>query len=286
MPRPAAGSVGVVRLGEYVPAAVVLVHPRGTSRARRGVVGVVYANQLAEGVVGVRRHFAIARLRGNISPAVVLVGEVHRVRPRALRNPRHQRRGGVRSIPAPDECVSRQVRSRAVGQAPGADSPQLVARVGHLVLRIVKLHLGHAVVAVVGVGRFVALVRPAVAELFAEAVEVGLLGVLQRGTVERNAVFVAQRAPAGPVGKVVLRFIGAVQAVVLHPRHLPVRAVFVGVAFLRLRVVAHARQAVEAVVGILHLAPVSVLHFLEQPAAVIKRDDTFLGVHPCCTNPY
>ena len=72
-----AGGVGVIRLGGDVAAAVVVVHPGGAGRARRRIVRVVHADELAEGVVGIRRHFAIARLRGDVPARIVGVGKVH-----------------------------------------------------------------------------------------------------------------------------------------------------------------------------------------------------------------
>ena len=77
-PRRSRG-VGMVRLRKYVPTAVVVVQPCGTALARRGVVRVVYADELPQRVVAVCRHLAVAVLLHDVSPAVIFVGEVHRV---------------------------------------------------------------------------------------------------------------------------------------------------------------------------------------------------------------
>ena len=96
--------------------------------------------------------------------------------------------------------------------------------------------------------------------------------VLQRSAVNRNARFVAQRSPAGALGKVVFRFVGTVQVVVMDARCLAVRAVLIGIAVCSFVIVPHTGEPVKIVVSIFHLAAVAVLHFAEQAVAVVFVD--------------
>lgn len=50
-PYGACKTPSVAGLGKDVPAAVVGVHPRGAACARRGVVGVIHPDELAEGII-------------------------------------------------------------------------------------------------------------------------------------------------------------------------------------------------------------------------------------------
>lgn len=114
--------------------------------------------------------------------------------------------------------------------------------------------------------------KPAFTHFLAEAVEVGMAGVLQRGAVESVAVRADQRTLAGAVREVVFRLVAAPKVVVMHARRHTVRAVLVGVAVGRLVVIAQAGETVELVVGILHLAAVAVLYLREQAVAVVFVD--------------
>ena len=74
-PRRSRG-VAVAGLGKDVPAAVVVVQPRGAALARRGVVWVIHADELPQRVVGIRRHLAVAVLLHDVPTVVVFVGKV------------------------------------------------------------------------------------------------------------------------------------------------------------------------------------------------------------------
>ena len=235
-------------------------------------MGVIDPDELAKGIVGVGGHLAVARLRGDVPAGIVGVGEVHGVAARALRDARHQRRGAVRAIAAGHEGIGSGIPRRAVGQRALLDAAKFVIFVGDLVQAVVELHLGHAVVDVVGIGGLVRRAKPAFTHFLAEAVEVGMAGVLQRGAVEAVAVRADQRTLAGAVREVVFRLVAAPKVVVMDARRHAVRAVLVGVAVGRFIVIAQAGDTVEIVVGILHLAAVAILHLLKQAIAVVFVD--------------
>ena len=85
-----ARGVGILDLAQNISAAVVVVHPRCI------LMRIVHANQLAQGVVLIRRGQVAALLAGDVPSRIVFIFE----RDAVLSNLLHQRRGAVRTISA------------------------------------------------------------------------------------------------------------------------------------------------------------------------------------------
>ena len=263
---PAAGSIVIdIAADIRIVRNIELVEPRNVSAAikviapDRTLMGIVYPEQLAEGIVCVEHRRAVSSFACDVSAAVVGVGQ----REIALRNGFYHLRSAARAITTVHIAVLCG-EGAAVYDGALLDATQVVIGIDHLPAGTVERNLLDTIVVVVGIG---GLMRTG-AGFFTKANKAVLDVVVKLRALDQSIVRLAQLTTHRAIGKVAIRLEHTAKRIISHNADIAVRTVFVCVAVTAITVVFHTRLTIETVIGIEYILRIAIRNLGEQTAAV------------------
>ena len=119
------GGVGIGSLAQDVAAQIIGIHPSRAIAARRGVIGIVGSDQLAQQIVGIADRLDAVADAGDVARIVIRIGQ----RRARLGNGLHQRRSAARAVAASQIAVGRSHSRATLIDRPLGDTLDTVGRV-------------------------------------------------------------------------------------------------------------------------------------------------------------